>query len=567
MSLFTCIELVNELCHYYSSDRKLVALLDEVNACIQKASLDNDPHLLESLIEGIEGEFPQLTQLSFFSPTLWLPLDIFTFNQKMTALLKELKIGVQLSKKLPPVNLHAFQLPRIEAPKLSSPYFQSVYQGLKEELTSIKNTHKAAEYYQHWLRASEKTKAFKSAFSMRVSASKEAKEAKHYIEMRHGVENQLALAYLYHKHKHQSLNYEFDWRKGSSEQTGYGHVMSLALPKYNGLYMKDFSYAMNSDAHHFEENRLDRVTSQKEVKHNRLTLFLVSTTVDRAKTLLTLAKSNKNQHLSIFLKSRTFDERYSYLLYATGNKTYSIVFCDPRHGLFRFNSEKDFLFFYQMLYAKEEMQTQTCWNRYQVSTMRYAPNEQALFTLKGKLNSLLTGLKYNSHLWDRAKNFVLFNMALSLFLLISYSVACTAAVFSPFLSGILLMLLAQNVSSSYVSFAFMFGSSGLFATWDVLQAIFLGVNDKLKSFIGLKPHHEEILQQAFELDLTALKSASSYMKLVPKLKVERQELPVCEPIDKEASKEVIPPYLSPGHEEGASFSSEECGNESGCFGP
>lgn len=520
MSLFTCLAIIDDFHQNYAHDLELCEKLEAVRIQIIEADAQNNPFLLKPAILGLKEAINNRPTLGINLSSLATSYQslVFRVGFKLDNIYFELKECLRLFEEpQPSLNLHSFQLPSIKAPRFSSLFFKDKYQEMRIFLKSVKNKANADYLYQFWQSFSNETLDEESSLNQKPQPYWFRYQAKCYMELRHGIQNQLALAYLCHKNKKRPMNFQADWRQGTSAQTGYGYVMSLALPKNGELTAKGSVFTMSMESDRFETYRLDKNKDQSDIKHNRITPLVVSNTEERADALLRLAKKNINRHLSIKLLSRGFYERYSYLHFKIKDKKKTILFCDPRHGLFQFEDEEEFLFFYEMLYAKEQMQTELCWNRYQVSYMRYAPSEKPMFTWTGKVRSFLTGLKYNTSLYDRAKNFVLFNITLFLFLSVSYTLTCAIAVISPFISTLLLGVLAQNIGSSYITLAFMFGSAGIFSAFDVIYAASLTLIDNAKSLMGLMPHNEAILHKPFELSMSHLSTHTSHEHLVDAL--------------------------------------------------
>ena len=517
MSLFTCLKALKDLKALYCDDAVLCPVLENFEARIKLAESKNDSLALISIVTDLKTNFAEVENLAFFSPVLWLPLERFSLPQKIKSIITELDACAQAGRRPSTGYISAFQLPSIKAPYFCNTNVRTYYEALHDTLSHFYNKADTEYLYQKWSDFKDQTEKEKEALVNETSSWWHRHQANQYFEVRQGVQNQMALAYLFHEHQQAAMNYEADWRQGSSKQSGYGYVMSMALPEHNPADMTSGQYVLNDTIANFELNRLDKNKDQAKIKHNRITPLLVATTMNRAKALLDLAKENEGNHLNIKLLSRGISERYSYLQYPAGTDKHCLFFCDPKYGLFKFNNDAEFLFFYQMLYAKEEMQTGLCWNRYQVSHMRYAPVQAVLFTWAGRFRSLFSGLKYNTSLWDRAKNYVLFNVTLFLCLTEAYMRTGIITVISPFIGALLLVFLVQNYGATILSATFTFGSSGLLSAPDFIYALCLNIGDQLKWLVGMRRHFDAILHTQFDLDDANLERVSSHYHLLKKL--------------------------------------------------
>lgn len=524
MSLFTAIKALEELKEFYQSNPELRGIFETLENHINAAEANNDILSLAPIIEYIKQTFHQEANRSYFSPVLWLPFDTFFFPQKIYTVISNLEACLQAGRKPSPGNIAAFDLPSLKPPAYVDVEIEDKFIGTREALAELHNEQTPEYMYQKWHQFYQSTQQEKSLEPHQERSWWQQRHINHYFKLRQGIQNQLAFAYLFNQYQQAPMNYAADWRRGDSKQTGYGYVTALALPKYNLENIGELS-TYTAEMSEFDQNRFNSTLDQADIKHNRLTSLMVATTKSRAKDLLDLAKDNHDQHLNIKLLSRSSHERYTYLKYDTSASKNTIVFCDPRYGLFQFNDDADFLFFYRTLYAKEQLQTNTCWNRYQVSNMRYAPDETTQYTWRGMLRSLFSGIKYNSGIIARINNFLLFNTTLFIYITTAYMITSAITVLSPFVGTLMLMLLAQKNGSMFVSSMFTYGSSGLRSAPDFIYAMFLTLSDLCKSLFGTRPSYDEALHTNFDLQEKNLERAGSFGVLHQQLNIAPIELP------------------------------------------
>lgn len=520
MSLFSCLDDINDLKNKYP---KLISYFNELEQQIINLDRTDQSHKLPSLVIDIKNKFPEVVALKYWSPALWLPIKNFYFPQKLTAIINELLECAKLSRQVKLSPICAFQLPSIQPPHFFNPKFKELYTKLHTQLHTFKNIQNAEYVHKHWLEFEAKTTLYKQNFNTENSSIWQRYQNQKYITLRQGIQNQMALAYMFHKNKQADINSQTDWHKGNDKQTGYGYVMVLAKPEFNPNLGQHTKYPMNKDINKFELNRKNKNQDQAIIKHNRITPLKIATTHNRAKALLEIAKQYHNQHLQIKLQSRIFAESYSYLQYQTTNQGKKIYFCEPQYGLFKFDNETDFLFFYEMLYAKQEMQNRSCWNRYQVSLMQHAPNQQKISSWHGKWRSLFYGLKYNNNLVDIVKGFVLFNLTLFVSVLAIYAVAASLAIISTSLSTLLFSLLESSGFSLILIASFSFATTGLLSIPDFCKVLWLTSLDNIKPLLGFKSHFDEILHKNFSpLNINAVVN-TSHQHLIDALNVQPQQ--------------------------------------------
>lgn len=520
MSLFSCLDNISHLKNNYP---QLTDYLSHLEEQIKQIDLNNQPHKISTLVVEIKQQFPKVANLQFYSPALWLPINNFDFPQKLTAIINELSECEKLSRqpKLSPIS--SFQLPNIKPPLFSNNKFKELYKQLYKKLDSFKNINDAAYIHQHWLEFDAQTTLHKQNFKLKKNSMWQRYQQHKYLSLRQGIQNQMALAYMFNKNKQADINSQTDWHKGSSKQTGYGYVMALAKHNFNPSLEQQTHYYMNKDICDMGSARNDINKDQKDIKHNRITPLKIATTHTRAKAILELAKKNPSQHLQIKLQGRINSESYSYLQYESNSQDCKIFFCEPKYGLFKFNNESDFLFFYQMLYAKQEIQNKICWNRYQVSAMQYAPNQKPSFSWKGKLRSLLYGLKYNNNIIGMVKGFVLFNLSLFVSVLAIQLIASALAIISVSLSATLLQLLANSGFSLLLSASFAFASAGLLSLPDLCQTLWHTGLDYIKPLFGAKSHFDEILHKDFGCLNINAETKTSHQHLINALEVKESQ--------------------------------------------
>lgn len=539
MSLFTCFEYLSHLKQYYPH---LAQEFDHYQQWLQSIEQEDKPQNLSLVIHSLKEQFPDIAAKSSWSPSLWLPLREYDFTQKVKKLIDELSECADLARQLYPNEIPAFSLPTIKAPALCNQYFYEKYLDLENEIAPFKNDFNAEQIYQYWSTFSATTLSLEQDLLSETTSPLFRYQAKQYLKLRHGIENQLGLAYLYHKNKKSVINASADWRKGSNKSTGYGLIMAMAHPELSPHNNQVKQYKLDYIIEQIENHRKNKSKDQALIKHNRITPLIISDLESRTTHLIKIAKEHPNQHLKIKMYSRGFQEKYSYLRLEEIDATFKIYFCDPDYGMFEFSQEQEFIFFYQMLYAKEELLKDTSWNRYQVSVMNYAPEQQAEKTFAGKIRSFLYGLKYNRSPIDVIKEVVLFNITLFLSLLAAFTTANLLAIIYEPLSLFLVGMLAHSGFSLIVGAAFIFGSAGILAVPDLLHAVYLTASDKIKSTLGFHQHYETVLHKNFtESGIIDPEFYSSHQHLL-------KQLPQGEDLNEEQTLEKSPQDVVHSHD-------------------
>lgn len=512
MSIFSCFEHLTYLKDNYPQKQAFFTEIENQVSAIEQA---DKPLQLSLAITALKERFPNITRLALWSPRLWLPLPQYDFTQRVKALTDELSACAQKARTIKADPIAYFQVPSIKQPMFCNKSFAKKYRQLQSDLQQLAHTSTAENIYQYWRNFEAETAALKYQLSHKKNAISHRFQAQQYIERRQAIQNQLALAYFHHKNKKVEINIEQDWRTGNDQHTGHGFIMALANPSFNPD--NNSKYQLDPTIAEIEAARYDKHKDQHLIKHNRLQATRISTTQDRANTLLALMKQHPNKHLSIKLMSRGFKERYTYLQYQQSEQDSKLLFCDPTYGLYQFENDAEFLFFYQMLYAKEETQQHICWNRFQVSQMSFAPHKKPQFSWPGKIQSLLYGLKYNRAPLDIIKNIFLFNLIIFSSLVVLYSCANILAIFSQPAAMGLINLLAHSGFSVLVGSATLFGSAGLFALPDFAYAIYLSGLDNISTLLGGKTHGQQILHADFSLEDISSQNYQSHRHLLNQL--------------------------------------------------
>lgn len=527
MSFFSCLEHIAYLKAHYPAYQ---FQLDTYEQQLMELHEQDDASALLSVICKIKEDFPDIVSLHPWMPQLWLPFNRFSFEQRIRQIHDELTECLHRSRQRPHAELTAFQLPQGTFPWFSSAEYQKLYQNLTTELQAISLNIEPGEILLQWQNFDRKTRSLQQQLEDTETSWYQRYQAKRFLERRHAVSNQLALVYYHHQFQQAKLDLSTDWRYGSDQSDGYGYVMALASHKYNPVDGDTKLCCLDDTMAKIEKYRQDGSKDQLEIKHNRILPISVATTVMRCEKLLALAKAHPGSNLNIHLFSRSgLKQRFTYLRYQTTPEGECIYFADPTIGLYQFKNAEDFKFFYQMHYAKEQMQTGNGWNRFQASVLIHSPQAAVKKTWRGALRSILYGTKYNSSILDYIKNFVLFNITLFVSLIAAYSLVSVVALVSEAANVFLMTLLAHDGASILLGFSCFFGSAGLLAIPEFARTLFFSGLDVIKSCFGLPQSHEEILYQDFSADgiepEARNQSVVQILSQMPKVKMEAELKP------------------------------------------
>lgn len=495
MSLYQCLTDLQFLAQHYPQHR---ATFIDYFQQLQKIAHDNQPLKLAALKQEIAQTFPDIANLPFYSPKRWLPLESYPFEQKLYRVLQGLSDCSQKAR-VPQTNKwQGLQLASaLKMPASCSPTLRAYYQALHLHLNHLVSTNDIKQSEQQWQRFSKETAQIEQALESQSLSMLEQRHNAEFLAQRYAIQNQLAMQYIHLKNQKAAIDLNYDWRAGSGNHHGYGLVMAMALEGYNPRHHQ--RYTFDPIMAELEANQAHKTADQRYIQHNRLTATVVGQTAQRIESLIALAKQHPNSHLNIKLISRSsLSHKHSYLQYCPQHEDGTFYFADPDYGLYHFNNEQEFKFFYKMLYAKEQLQQGQCWNRFQVSQMRSAPEQRQSYSWRGKLRSLLYGLKYNRSPLDVTKSFLIFNLTMFLSLTVTYSLVGIIALFSPPVATLLFKALAHRGFSLLLGASFTFASAGLLSLPEFAKVIFDFLKDSALQLTGNAPTTVSLLSEKHE---------------------------------------------------------------------
>lgn len=490
MSIYTCIDVLIALGQDHPCWQPTTTSYVQE---LKRISKDNDVEALLTVLRRFKEDFSPLLNTHILSPKRYLPIDAFRPYQQCQSFVKELSACIEISLQQAPPNLAMIYWPSNVRLTTSVKSLQPYYQALLTELQTIKRATTPAIAKAQWETFETQTNNLRhELFSSPLSEAYQS-EVQRFLHYRKLIQNQLAFNYLLLKHRQTRIEPLNDWRRGSENVPDYGYVMALAHPHYAPHLNPQTRLTLSPLILHFQANRLSAKTDQAEIKHNRLTTLHIADTQARSLALLNLMQEHPDQALHIKLVSRTWHERSTYLYYLTNQLPQKIYFCDPMHGLFTFEDPQTFLTFYQVLYSKEQLEQGRCWNRYQVSAMRYAPHLPTRHTFSGKLTTLFTGLKYPMTPLGAIQGFLLFNTTMYISLIALYSSIAILSVINTAVAAWCFSMLNHSGFSLLLAAAFVMGSPGIYALPDFFKAQTTYLVNKLQSLVRGISKEEDLL--------------------------------------------------------------------------